>query len=394
MRLPALLLAAAAFAAPAALAQSPAAPPGGTPEVQAPAPELGSGRGGQPAGQPPETTEPQRPTGTPAAAPVPTGRPATPAPAAPAPPPFTDRGLPNAEELELQRRLQGGRIEGRITIPDPQAASLIQPAGRDWREFHNVTLAWIGGVAVLGMLAVLALFYATKGRMRVDGGLSGRTLLRFNALERANHWMVASSFIVLALTGLNLTFGRHLLLPIIGPEAFTAVSLWGKVAHNYLSFAFTLGIVVMLVLWVRDNIPGRVDWAWIRAGGGFLDGSHPAAGRFNAGQKLVFWITVLGGGLVAASGYVLLFPFAVTDVTGMQLAHIIHGALAVLMTGAMLAHIYIGSIGMEGAFDAMGSGRVDYAWARAHHSLWVDEELTRARESVGVAGDARAVGAG
>ncbi|MBY0332832.1 MAG: formate dehydrogenase subunit gamma, partial [Acetobacteraceae bacterium] len=328
-----------------------------------------------------------------AAAPVPTGRPATPAPATPAPPPFTDRGLPNAEELELQRRLQGGRIEGRVTIPDRQAASLIQPAGRDWREFHNVTLAWIGGVAVLGMLAVLALFYATKGRMRVDGGPSGRTLLRFNALERANHWMVASSFIVLALTGLNLTFGRHLLLPIIGPEAFTAVSLWGKVAHNYLSFAFTLGIVVMLVLWVRDNIPGRVDWAWIRAGGGFLDGSHPEAGRFNAGQKLVFWITVLGGGLVAASGYVLLFPFAVTDVAGMQLAHIIHGALAVLMIGAMLAHIYIGSIGMEGAFDAMGSGRVDYAWARAHHSLWVDEELARARESVGVAGDARAVGA-
>ena len=316
-----------------------------------------------------------------------------PSTATPAPPPFTDRGLPNAEELELQRRLQGGRIEGRVTIPDRQAASLIQPAGRDWREFHNVTLAWIGGVAVLGMLAVLALFYATKGRMRVDGGPSGRTLLRFNALERANHWMVASSFIVLALTGLNLTFGRHLLLPIIGPEAFTAVSLWGKVAHNYLSFAFTLGIVVMLVLWVRDNIPGRVDWAWIRAGGGFLDGSHPEAGRFNAGQKLVFWITVLGGGLVAASGYVLLFPFAVTDVAGMQLAHIIHGALAVLMIGAMLAHIYIGSIGMEGAFDAMGSGRVDYAWARAHHSLWVDEELARARESVGVAGDARAVGA-
>ncbi|MBX9702253.1 MAG: formate dehydrogenase subunit gamma, partial [Acetobacteraceae bacterium] len=298
-----------------------------------------------------------------------------------------------AQELELQKALTGQQLGGRISIPDPQASTLIQPAGRGWRDFHNVTLAWIGGIAVLGMLALLAVFYMAKGRIRIGAGLSGRTLQRFNALERANHWMVASSFIVLALSGLNLTFGRHLLLPIIGPEAFTALSLWGKIAHNYLSFAFTLGILVMLVLWAKDNVPGKVDWAWIRAAGGFLDGSHPAAGRFNAGQKMVFWITVLGGAVVAASGYVLMFPFSVTDIAGMQLSHIIHGVLGVLMIAAMLGHIYIGSIGMEGAFDAMGSGQVDYNWAREHHSLWVDEELARARASLAPGGDARAVGA-
>ncbi|MBX9700112.1 MAG: formate dehydrogenase subunit gamma [Acetobacteraceae bacterium] len=298
-----------------------------------------------------------------------------------------------AQELELQKALTGQQLGGRITIPDPQASTLIQPAGRDWRAFHNVTLAWIGGIAVLGMLALLALFYMAKGRIRIGAGLSGRTLQRFNTLERANHWMVASSFIMLALSGLNLTFGRHILLPVIGAEAFTALSLWGKIAHNYLSFAFTLGILVMLVLWAKDNIPGRVDWAWIRAAGGFLDGSHPPAGRFNAGQKMVFWITVLGGAVVAASGYVLMFPFTVTDIAGMQLSHIIHGVLGVLMIAVMLAHIYIGSIGMEGAFDAMGSGQVDYNWAREHHSLWVDEELARARASLASGGDARAVGA-
>lgn len=302
------------------------------------------------------------------------------------------RGEISASELELQRALTGQRIEGRITIPDPQAASLIQPAGRDWRAFHNTTLAWIGGVAVLGMLGLLAAFYLLRGRIRIDAGRTDRRITRFNILERGNHWMVAASFIVLGLSGLNLTFGRHLLLPVIGPEAFTTLSLWGKIAHNYLSFPFTLGLVVMLLLWLRDNIPNRGDLAWIRAGGGFVGGTHPPAERFNAGQKVVFWITIGGGALVAASGYVLIFPFTVTDVTGMQVAHVIHGVLSVLMVAAMLAHIYIGSLGMEGAFDAMGSGEVDLNWAREHHSLWVQKEMAKGRGATAPT-DARAAGA-
>ena len=382
--LAATLLSGAAFAQ-TAVAPSPAmpqqAPAAGAPAVQAPVPEVGVGRGAQPAGQVPATTEPGRPTGTPTAA-----QPSNPAArvvnTAPNPgQPFTDRGQPSADEMELFRALNGGRIEGRISIPDQQAASLIQPVGRDWRNFHNVTLAWVGGVAVLGMLALLGVFYLTRGRIRIEGGPSGRTLTRFNVLERANHWMVASCFIILGLSGLNLTFGRHLLLPVVGPEAFTAVSLWGKIAHNFLAFPFTLGLVVMFLLWVRDNIPNRLDLEWIRQGGGLIGHGHPAARRFNAGQKVVFWITVLGGGLVAASGYVLIFPFQGTDIGQMQLAHIIHSLLSVLMIAAMLAHIYIGSLGMEGAFDAMGSGQVDEKWAREHHSLWVDEQLARERSA-------------
>lgn len=294
---------------------------------------------------------------------------------------------PQADEIELLKALSGGRLEGRITIPDEQAASLIQPSGRDWRAFHNVTLAWIGGVAVLGILALLALFYLGKGRIPIAGGASGRTIQRFNLLERANHWMVASSFIVLGLSGLNLTFGRHLLLPLIGPEAFTAVSQWGKIAHNYLSVPFTLGVIVMLLLWVRDNIPNARDWAWMKAGGGFIGDQHPDSERFNAGQKVVFWITVGGGALVAISGYVLIFPFFVTDIAGMQLAHIVHGVIAVLMIAAMLAHIYIGSLGMEGAFEAMSTGQVDYNWAKEHHNLWVREELERGRSTRAVGAD-------
>jgi formate dehydrogenase subunit gamma len=298
----------------------------------------------------------------------------------------------SADELELQQALTGGRIAGRVSIPDGRSASLIQPEGRDWRAFHNITLAWVGGVAVLGMLAIVLLFYATKGRIPIEGGRAGRTIQRFNLAERAAHWMTAGSFIVLALTGLNLTFGRYLLLPLIGPEGFATLTLWGKYAHNYLSFPFTLGIVVLFLAWVKDNIPNRVDVAWFKAGGGLIGSGHPESERFNGGQKLVFWITVIGGALVAISGYVLIFPFWAKDIAGMQLAHIVHGVISVLMIAAMIGHIYIGTAGMEGAFDAMGTGEVDLNWAKAHHGLWVEKQLDKARETV-TPSAARAAGA-
>jgi len=302
------------------------------------------------------------------------------------PAPEGARGQVSAEEMELQRLLQGGRIEGRTSIPSRESEVLVQPAGKAWRDFHNVTLAWIGGIAVGGMLLVLAGFYLTRGRIAIEGGPAGRTISRFGALERGNHWMVASSFIVLAISGLNLTFGRHILLPLIGPYAFANVSLWGKIAHNYVAFPFTLGIVVMLLLWVRDNIPNGRDIEWFKMGGGLIGKGHPVAGRFNGGQKLVFWITVLGGSAVAVSGYFLIFPFWGTNVANMQLAHIVHSVISVLMIAAMVAHIYIGSLGMEGAFDAMGTGEVDLNWAKEHHSLWVEEEMAKARQVVTPAG--------
>jgi formate dehydrogenase subunit gamma len=299
---------------------------------------------------------------------------------------------PVAEEIEALKALSGGRLAGRITIPDAQAATLVQPAGKDWRDFHNVTLVWIGGVAIPGMLGLLLLFRIRRGRILIEGGPSGRTIQRFNLLERANHWMVASSFIVLALSGLNLTFGRHLLLPLIGPEAFTAVSQWGKYAHNFLSFPFTFGVLVMVVLWLADNIPNGRDIDWFRQGGGLIGKGHPVAGRFNGGQKAVFWLTVLGGGVVTASGYLLMFPFFATDIAGMQLSHIVHSVLGLLLIAAMLAHMYIGSVGMEGAIDAVTSGDVDLNWAKEHHALWVEQEVEKARRVV-LPNDARAAGA-
>jgi formate dehydrogenase subunit gamma len=215
--------------------------------------------------------------------------------------------------------------------------------------------------------------------VRIESGRSGRTIVRFNAAERFVHWMTATSFVILALSGLNITFGRPLLLPLMSPAAFTAWSEWAKYAHNYLSFPFTLGVILIFLMWIAGNIPNRIDLEWLKRGGGMVGHDHPPAYRFNAGQKLIYWVVVLGGGAIAVSGYVLIFPFYGTTIETMQNAEIIHSVVAMLFIAAMLGHIYIGTIGMEGAFEAMGRGTVDINWAREHHSLWLDEEGARRR---------------
>jgi formate dehydrogenase subunit gamma len=268
-------------------------------------------------------------------------------------------------------------IQGRGSIPDTKSYTIEQPAGRDWRLFHEVTLRWIGAIAVLGTLAVLVIFYLWRGMVRIESRRSGRTIVRFNAFERFVHWMTAACFIVLALSGLNITFGKPLLLPLIGPEAFSAWSEWAKYAHNYLSFPFTLGVILIFFMWIAGNIPNRVDVEWFKRGGGIVGRDHPPAYRFNGGQKMIYWIVVLGGTAVAVSGYVLMFPFYGTDIQSMQTASMAHGIVAMLFVAAMLAHIYIGTIGMEGAFEAMGTGTVDLNWAKEHHSLWLKDEKVR-----------------
>jgi formate dehydrogenase subunit gamma len=269
------------------------------------------------------------------------------------------------------------RISGRCTIPDQKACTIEQPAGRDWRHFHQVTLRWIGAIAILGMLVLLVGFYVVRGMVRMELGRSGRVLVRFSTFERMVHWMTASCFIVLAITGLNITFGRPLLLPLLGPEAFTTWSTWAKYAHNYLSFPFTLGVVLIFLMWIAWNIPTKVDIEWLKEGGGIVGHQHPHSYRFNAGQKAIYWIVVLGGGAVAASGYLLMFPFYGTNIADMQVAQAVHGVIAALFIAVMLGHIYIGTMGMEGAFEGMWDGTVDVNWAKQHHDLWLEQETKK-----------------
>jgi len=281
----------------------------------------------------------------------------------------------SVKEQQLLREL--GRLQGRITIPDEKASVLEQPEGRDWRKFHEVTLRWLGAITILGMLAALLVFYLTRGMVRLEKGRSGVKVVRFNAFERFMHWMTATCFVILALSGLNITFGKKLLLPLTGPETFTAWAQWAKYLHNYLSFPFTIGVVVVFLMWIAGNIPNRVDVEWVKRGGGLLGNDHPPAYRFNAGQKGVYWLQMLGGTSMAITGYLLMFPFYGTDVGTMQVAQMFHGIVAMLYVALMIAHIYIGTIGMEGAFEGMGSGTVDKNWAKQHHSLWLEKEMAR-----------------
>lgn len=295
---------------------------------------------------------------------------------------------PTAQSLHYDALMREfDRLEGRITIPDEKLGVLQQPQGRDYRAFHERALPWIGGILILGMLAALAVFYATRGPVRLEPDeRSGRTILRFNVFERFVHWMTATCFIVLAISGLNYFLGKRLLMPLVGPDAFSGWSQWAKYAHNFLAWPFMLGLLLMAVMWLKDNLPDRHDVAWLRAGGGFFGKSRPIAGRFNAGQKLIFWAVVLGGLALAASGIVMLFPFSLADVNGMQIAQYVHSIVGVVMIAIILAHIYIGTIGMQGAWDAMGSGEVDLGWARHHHQAWVEKLEANTRPGPGPGG--------
>ncbi|TVP71013.1 MAG: formate dehydrogenase subunit gamma [Rhodobacteraceae bacterium] len=277
-------------------------------------------------------------------------------------------------EDALFQALGTGPVAGRTTIPDGNAGYLIKPENKAWAALQGQTLHTLSIVAVVGMLALLTLFYLLRGKIRVDAGLSGRTILRFNAIERFAHWTLATTFIILALTGLNLIIGKTVIMPLIGEAAFGSLSTAGKIAHNYLAWPFMISVLLIFLLWVVHNLPNKVDLEWIKQGGGLLKkGVHPPAKKFNAGQKVIFWTVVLGGAALSYTGVMLLFPADAGTFADWQFYQTVHALVAAAMSAIVIAHIYIGSVGMEGAFDAMGSGEVDENWAKEHHSLWVEE---------------------
>ena len=309
--------------------------------------------------------------------------------------------LGSKSDADLWRAIKGGD-RGNVSIPDAKAGVMVQQQGEVWRNVHNVTVPKFGAYVILGMIGLLALFFAIRGRLRISSGRAGITITRFTMLERAGHWLTASSFVILALTGLNILYGRSLLIPLIGKEAFAVITEGGKYIHNYVAFAFIAGLVFIFVNWVANNIPNRHDLVWLAKGGGLLvPGVHPPARKFNAGQKIIFWLTILGGVSVSLSGWALLFPFSTSFMTHtfdlfhlvglhpaewlglpeppyspmmeQQMNQVWHGLMALFLTAVIVAHIYIGTVGMEGGFDAMGSGEVDLNWAREHHNLWVEE---------------------
>jgi formate dehydrogenase subunit gamma len=285
-----------------------------------------------------------------------------------------------ANNIEMWRAARGG-VQGTVSIPDKKAGVLVQPEGEAWRSLRNGPVSAYGGWLMLGVIVVLAVYFAVRGRIRIEGGRSGRVIVRFAGFERLVHWVTAVTFILLALSGLNTLYGRYVLKDLLGPEGFAALAEVGKVVHIYLGFVFIACVVVIFAMWIRHNLPTATDLAWLARGGGMIGKGHPPAHKFNAGQKIVFWLVVIGGAVVSYTGVELIFPFELsTTVQGMQLVQLVHAIASLVLIALIIAHIYIGSLGMEGAFEAMWAGTVDESWARAHHSLWVERSAEGAAE--------------
>ena len=303
--------------------------------------------------------------------------------------------LGGRSDADIWRSVRYNKIDPTVQSPGPANGVMIQDEGIAWYKLREGPVITYGGGALLVIIGLLVVFYFVRGRIMIDGGPAGTTIERFKAVERFGHWLLAGSFIALALTGLITLMGRTFLIPVIGLDAFSTLATGSKWLHNNIAWAFMLGLVLTFCMWVVHNIPNKLDWQWLKAGGGIFTKSHPSAKKFNAGQKIVFWAVMVLGFSVSLSGLSLLFPFqmpmfadtfaVINSVLGtsfptdlapheeMQYANIWHSIVAFVMMLAIIAHIYIGSVGMEGAFDAMGNGQVDLEWARQHHDLWVAE---------------------
>jgi formate dehydrogenase subunit gamma len=271
------------------------------------------------------------------------------------------------------REVRSGN-EGYTSMQGREVGVLVQSAGETWRQIRNGPVTVYGGWLLVLVALAIAAFFVTKGVLKLHEKPTGRMIERYNSVERVTHWIVAISFVVLAVSGLIMLFGKHVLLPVIGYTLFAWLTALAKNLHNFIGPLFILGLLMMLLTYIKDNFPSAADLKWLANMRGLVSGKQSPSGRFNAAQKGWFWVGVVILGIaMAASGLILLFPnFEQTRAT-MQIAWIVHATAGVILVTMSLGHIYIGTIGMEGAYQAMRSGNVDEAWAKEHHELWYNE---------------------
>jgi formate dehydrogenase subunit gamma len=275
------------------------------------------------------------------------------------------------------RDVRGGDVNAYQTtqVRGTETNVLIQSQGEIWRQIRNGPVTIYGGWLIVVIAVSIGLFYVWKGPLKLHEKPTGRTIERFNAWERLVHWTTAISFLVLAVSGIVMLFGKHILLPVFGYTLFSWLSILSKNLHNFVGPLFVMCTVLMVATFIKDNVPRAYDWLWIRKAGGLLSGQHVPSGRFNAGEKGWFWVgvTVLGV-IVSVTGVILDFPQILNGArNSMQQANIIHAVAAVIFMTLALGHIYLGTIGMEGAYDSMRNGTVDESWAKEHHEYWYNE---------------------
>ncbi len=287
-------------------------------------------------------------------------------------------------------RQVGSGVAGYSSLPvtqAPEAGVLIQPfvqypgsrltnAGEAWRQVRNNWLIPYGGSLLLIVLGAIVLFHVKVGPIKVKGEMTGRMVERFSAFERSAHWANVAAFLTLAVSGLLMAFGKFLLLPIIGTTLFGWLAYAMKNVHNFAGPLFAVSLLVVIVTFMRDNLPAKGDLNWLLKGGGVFAGHEIDSGRYNAGEKVVYWGGVLVLGLtVVVSGMVLnkLLPGLVYERSTMQIAHMVHSVSNLLMLLMMMGHIYLGTLGTKGALEGMRTGYVDETWAEQHHKLWLDD---------------------
>ena len=262
---------------------------------------------------------------------------------------------------------------GTSQVQGVDSGVLINAYGETWRHFRMNQLIPLGALLMGSVLALIVLFYLVRGPLRIQGGPSGKKIQRFTVFERTTHWFTVSVFWLLALTGLILLYGRFVLIPVLGPGGFGLTASACKEAHNLFGPMFLVALLMLFVTFVKDNFYARGDMTWLLKGGGMLGGSHVSAGRFNAGEKIWFWIAVLGGIVICVTGLILDFAVFGQGRVLMELSHVLHSIVALLVITVSFGHIYLGTAGVEGTLDSMTKGHVDEAWARSHHDRWYAE---------------------
>ena len=259
------------------------------------------------------------------------------------------------------------------SLPGRETNVLVQPSGQTWRALR-VPVATAGGFLVAAALIILGAFYLWRGPIRLHGAPTGRRIERFTVVERFVHWTVAITFATLAISGLIITFGKTVLLPLIGYTLFSWLAILAKNLHNFVGPVLVVALPIMIVLFMRENLFRSYDWNWLRKGGGLLTGEHVPAGKANAGQKLLFWLmAVLLGLTLCVTGLILDFPNFNQVRQTMQATNVVHMIAGIFAACLLLGHAYLGTIGMKGAYDAMRTGYVDETWAKEHHEYWYNE---------------------
>jgi formate dehydrogenase subunit gamma len=277
-----------------------------------------------------------------------------------------------------------GSQENYTSIKGREANVLVQSAGNTWRQIRNGPLTFYGGWLIVAVTLIIAAIYFAMGPIRMHDKPTGRMIERFTLAERWAHWVMGISFVVLGITGLIILFGKHVLLPVIGYTLFAWLTALGKNLHNFVAPLFIVSLLVFIVIYVKDNLPEKGDMTWLANGWKMFGGAHLPSGRFNAGEKVWFWVGVVVLCLIlTVTGLILLFPNFDQVRSTMQQASIIHAIAAVLVTGLGLGHIYMGTIGVEGAYRNMADGVTDETWAKAHHELWYNEVKRGAKPAPG-----------